>query len=142
MSFYRQNCGITYNVLSGGMPMMNEINESVPEPAKPVKVKRVKPKSRQQRWNDAVTKAQEALSKLQDVKQETIDAISELNEIKQEFSDWKDNLPENLVSSPLGEKLEAIVDLDLEPDENDFDAMETAISEAEAADLPLGFGRD
>jgi hypothetical protein len=62
-------------------------------------------------------------------------ALTTLQEAQQEFSDWKDNLPENLQYSALGEKLEAVCDLDIEG------ALDTA-SEAEGIDLPLGFGRD
>lgn len=43
----------------------------------------------------------------------------------------------------MEEKLEAVTDLDLEPD-TDFDVseVENALDEAEGADLPLGFGKD
>lgn len=77
--------------------------------------------SRAKRWADAAQRAE--------------DALQELVDIQQEFSDWKDNLPENLQSSTLGDKLETVCDLDLSS------ALETA-QEASGADLPLGFGRD
>lgn len=85
------------------------------------KPKRVKPKSRGQRWAEAASNAAQALSELQD--------------IQSEFSDWNDNLPENLRGSALGEKLQTVCDLDISS------ALDTA-NEAENADLPLGFGRD
>lgn len=77
--------------------------------------------SRTARWSDAASRA--------------VEALSELQELKTEFEDWRDNLPENLQQSALGEKLEAVCDIDLDS------AMEAA-EEAEGADLPLGFGRD
>ena len=80
-----------------------------------------KQKSRVQRWAEAAVKAQEGLTELQS--------------IKEEFEEWKENLPENLQGSALGEKLEAVCDLDI-------DYAVSIAEEAEAADLPLGFGRD
>jgi len=85
------------------------------------KPKKVKPKSRATRWSEAASYA--------------VSALEDLVAIQQEFSDWKDNLPDNLQQSPLGEKLETICDLDIES------ALSTA-QEAEGADIPLGFGRD
>lgn len=64
-----------------------------------------------------------------------------MNEVRAEYEEWRDNLPENLQQSALGEKLNAVADLDFEPGNLLSDA-EGAISEAEGADLPLGFGRD
>jgi len=66
------------------------------------------------------------------------DAMEQLKEVQSEYADWQGNLPENLASSALAEKLDAVVDLD-------FDCLgdiESVIDEAEAIDLPLGFGRD
>lgn len=85
------------------------------------RTKKAKPKSRGDRWNDAATAA--------------VSALSDLEDIRQEYSDWKDNLPENLQNSTLGEKLDAVIDLDIE-------GAKSTAEEAEAADLPLGFGRD
>ncbi len=64
-----------------------------------------------------------------------VDALTELQDIQQEFQDWRDNMPEGLESSPLGEKLDAITEIDIES------ALDTA-NEADGADPPLGFGRD
>ena len=61
--------------------------------------------------------------------------------MRQEYEEWRDNLPENLQQSNLGEKLNAVADLEFDPYSLLTDA-ESAISEAESADLPLGFGRD
>lgn len=78
-------------------------------------------KSRPKRWAEAAAKANEALSELQS--------------IKEEYQDWLDNLPENLQNSALGEKLQAITDLDI-------DSAVDVSEEAMNIDLPLGFGRD
>lgn len=66
---------------------------------------------------------------------DAVDALQRLRDLQSEYEDWKDNLPENLQGSTLGEKLEAVCDLDLDG------ALDTA-TEAEGLDLPLGFGRD
>jgi hypothetical protein len=55
--------------------------------------------SRTKRWFDAAQRA--------------VDALQELVDIQSEFSDWRDNLPENLQSSALAKKLETVCDLDL-----------------------------
>jgi hypothetical protein len=82
-----------------------------------------KPKvvSRVQRWSDAAGQA--------------FSALEELKDIQFEYEEWRDNLPENLQQSAVGEKLETVCQIDLES------AM-SAVQEAEDADLPLGFGRD
>lgn len=84
--------------------------------------------SRADRWADAAAKVESA-------KEELETALEALAEVRQEYVDWKDNLPENLADSPMGEKLQAIEDLDLEPD---FSGLEGLAD----MDLPLGFGRD
>jgi hypothetical protein len=89
--------------------------------------------SRAQRWADAVNEAQLAKSDLDD-------ALMVLVELHQEFEDWRDNLPENFQSSPLGEKLDAVCDLDIDRDQI-MDLLDV-LDEAEGVDLPLGFGRD
>lgn len=80
-----------------------------------------RPPSRPKRWSEAASAATAALEMLV--------------EIQQEYSDWKDNLPENLQASALGEKLEAVCDLDLES------ALST-VQDADSAELPMGFGKD
>lgn len=85
------------------------------------KPKKEKPKSRVRRWEDAASRA--------------MDALQELEEIRGEFEEWRDNLPENLQQSALGEKLDTVADLDIQS------ALEI-VEEAAGADLPLGFGRD
>lgn len=66
---------------------------------------------------------------------EALGIAQELKEIQDEFESWKDNLSENLQSSPVGEKLEEICGIDLE-------SAVSALEEAEGADVPLGYGRD
>jgi hypothetical protein len=54
-------------------------------------------------------------------------AVATLADLQDQYRAWLDNLPPNLESSPLAEKLQTIVDLDLE-----------ALQEV---DLPRGYGR-
>lgn len=81
----------------------------------------LKPKSRSSRWNEACIAASIALESLK--------------ELQDEYQEWRDNLPENLDSSVIAEKLDAVCDLDIDS------AIDT-VSEAEGLDLPRGFGRD
>ena len=85
------------------------------------RTKTARPPSRTRRWQDAAANA--------------VAALEELVAVQEEYREWLDNLPENLQQSSLGEKLQAVCDLDLES------AFEAA-QEAEGIDLPLGFGRD
>jgi len=80
-----------------------------------------KAKSRTQRWSEAADKAESALQELVDM--------------QGEFEEWRGNLPENLQQSALGEKLDAVCDLDLQS------ALDAA-QEANGIELPQGFGRD
>lgn len=90
-------------------------NAPKPEP------KKEKQRSRAERWADACAKAQ--------------DGLQELEELRTEYEDWQSNLPENLSSSALADKLSAVVDLDVQ-------SAIDMVDEASGADLPLGFGRD
>jgi len=99
------------------MSTQNEVAASGNAP----KIKRQKPKSRGARWMAAANEAEAALNTLA--------------EVQQEYQDWLDNLPENLQSSALGDKLSTVCDIDISG------ALDAA-SEASGADLPLGFGRD
>jgi hypothetical protein len=54
-----------------------------------------------------------------------VDALVDLQE---EYRTWLDNLPQSLESSKLADKLQTIVELDLE--------------ELQAIDPPRGYGRD
>lgn len=80
-----------------------------------------KQKSRTVRWQEAASRAAEALRELQAV--------------QEEYQEWYDKLPEGLQNSSVGGKLEEVVNIDVQ---GALDAAE----EAEGADLPLGFGRD
>ena len=78
--------------------------------------------SRPQRWQNAINLIN--------------NGFSELQALRDEYTDWKDNLPENLQSSALYEKLEAIAD------GQEIDDLEQIISDIEGLELPKGFGRD
>jgi hypothetical protein len=62
-------------------------------------------------------------------------SVARTPKIRDEYQDWLDNLPENLQSSAVADKLLAIV-------EPDIDSAVDTVQEAQSADLPLGFGRD
>lgn len=84
---------------------------------KPVEV----PKSRPARWSDACSRA--------------LSAIQDLIDLQQEYQGWRENLPENLDSSPISEKLDAIMELDIEN-------ISSELSDIDGVELPRGFGRD
>ena len=67
--------------------------------------------------------------------EQAIEAIENLIQIQGEFQEWRDGLPENLAGGAVAEKLDTVIEIDLEG------ALST-LSEARDADLPLGFGRD
>lgn len=100
--------------------------------------------SRSARWSAAISAAQDAVQRANDIIQGDLEsALSDLRDVQQEYIDWRDNLPENLQQSALGEKLEAVCDLELEPDTSSLlQEIDDALGEAEGIDLPLGFGRD
>lgn len=102
--------------------------------------------SRPRRWADACSDAANALSDIDEAKAKLEAALDELNSIKDEYGEWKDNLPENLAGSALGDKLEEVSNLDFEGAGTEIDnAVDTArqvIDDAEAMDLPRGFGKD
>ena len=56
--------------------------------------------------------------------------IEELLDLAAEYQDWRDRMPENLSSSALAEQLELAID-----------QLESLAADAEAVDLPRGFGR-
>lgn len=99
--------------------------------------------SRPDRWRAAVADAQAAVDAVASAIDDLGPALEALRDVKQEYEDWLDTMPDSLRYSPTGEKLQAIVDLDLEPDlDNILADVVNAIDEAEGADLPLGFGKD
>jgi hypothetical protein len=77
--------------------------------------------SRPKRWSDACERAR--------------DSLEELRDPQDEYRQWRETLPENFEGSALAEKLDLIDGIDIEG------AIAT-LEEADAADLPLGFGRD
>jgi hypothetical protein len=123
------------------------MTDITPPPAPPAKrVKRKRPPSRPQRWADAAGRALDAVNEIAGHLDDLETAVEELKEVQQEYQDWRDNLPENLANSPLGEKLNEVADLDLEDLASSVrDACDEAqgkIEEAEGMDLPRGFGKD
>ena len=102
--------------------------------------------SRPARWAAAVEKAQTELSALQSAVEAFESACEDLDSVRQEYEEWKDNLPDNLQSSNLADKLEEVVGIDIESTK---DNLRTALDEAvdlfdnaASLDLPRGFGRD
>lgn len=96
--------------------------------------------TRPKRWARAVAELSEAQGEISSAVDRFNTALNDVRDLQQEYSDWNDNLPESLQSSPVGEKLQAIVDLDLEDIE--LDGIDDKVSEIESAELPLGFGKD
>ncbi len=81
----------------------------------------MRPLNRTKRWAKAISDAQAG--------------VADLIEIQEEYQEWRDNIPENLEESAVVEKLDAVVELDLEE-------INGLLEEAEYIELPLGFGRD
>lgn len=102
----------------------------------------MKRRSRPKRWAAAVGAAQSALAEVVNAADRLRDSMESLREIQGEYGDWLDNLPDSLRGSELGQRLEAVGDLDLEDLETDADSLESRLADAEAAELPRGFGRD
>jgi hypothetical protein len=128
-----------------------------------------KRQSRADRWTSAVSEAKAALERIQDAGQELDfaemesaasdfeNAMQALSDVKEEYQEWYDNLPESLQGSATGEKLEAVVNIDVDNASVYMDGIQEAIQaaieealaeavdvldEAESAELPVGFGRD
>jgi hypothetical protein len=103
-----------------------------------------KKQSRIDRWNEAVSAAQAALAAIDAAFSDLETALDDLRGVREEYEEWHDGLPENLAQSAVGEKLQAIVDLDItdDPRAETYDDLESMLSEAEGMDMPLGFGRD
>jgi hypothetical protein len=99
-----------------------------------------KPLSRPKQWAEAVATAQTQLGIVQDAMAALRTTMETLEDLRAQYEETRDNVPENLQSSPYYEKLDAIASLDFTCE--DLDEIENAIGEAESAELPLGFGRD
>jgi hypothetical protein len=127
---------------------MTDINQQTPPPEAPppAKPKRKRPSSRASRWADACGDALSALSEIGRHLDALETAVGELRAVQEEYEEWKDNLPENLANSPLGEKLEEVCGLNIEDAAQQIrdalDEVQSTIEEAEGVDLPRGFGRD
>lgn len=112
------------------------------KPPKPPKATKV-PTSRPARWNDAIQRARGAMDAITAAGEDLAAAFGDLEDIRNEYEDWQGNLPDNLQSSPLGEKLDAVVGLCFDCDVEDaMQEMSQVLDEAEAVDLPRGFGKD
>jgi hypothetical protein len=80
---------------------------------------------------------------LEAVMQKAVDAFGELRDLQSEYEAWKDSLPESLAESAVGEKLDAVTELDLEAATDDeIEDLISKLDEADGADLPRGFGQD
>ena len=75
--------------------------------------------SRPKRWEDAASRA--------------VQALEELVDLQYEYQDWYDSMPDGLQASPTGEMLSEITYLDLDSAKGIAD---------EVIELPCGFGRD
>lgn len=101
-----------------------------------------KSKSRPQRWQEAAGVARAALDAIKAAKDELSGALQDLEDIRGEYEEWRDNLPDFAQGSALADKLDAMADMDIDPETDDLEEAERMVEEAEGADLPLGFGRD
>ena len=121
-------------------------NPTPPAPSAPPPKAKKKSNSRAARWADAVGNALAALEQLEGHLTDLEESASDLRSVQEEYEEWKDNLPENLQSSALGEKLEEVCNLDIENAadtlRNAIDEVKGVFEEAEGVDLPRGFGRD
>ena len=124
---------------------MSEQTTSPPEPPSKPKRKQ-KPPSRAERWGDAVADAQSAIEQMAGNVDDLESALSELRSVQEEYEECKDNLPENLQSSPVGEKLDEVCGIEIEgvadTIRDAIEAAQDAIGNAEGVELPQGFGRD
>lgn len=117
--------------------------------------------TKRQRWDTAVdglAKEVDALSKLYDEFigkwaaqfARVTDEFSNVESVRaDDFESWRDNLPESLQSGATGEKLDAIMDIDLDcpgsedvVSHEDLETMGERVEELREIELPQGFGRD
>lgn len=100
--------------------------------------------------NEAMTAYQDAVDALTGAMEKVEEAMQSLRDVREEYQGWYDNMNEGLQQSPTGQKLEELLNIDLEPsdpeiptfEEIDFSEIEEAAQQILDADLPLGFGRD
>ena len=101
--------------------------------------------SRPERWRAALAAMRAALSDVDEARSKLDSALDDFKAVRDEYEDWRDNMPEGTESSATGEKLDAVVDVDVDAFEELADVLEqceAAIDGAEELELPLGFGRD
>lgn len=101
-------------------------------------------KSRPKRWAEAVAEAQTIIERINGLIEDLDGAVDNVRSIQEEYQEWQESLPEGLQEGAMAEKLEAVMGIDF-PESISADDLEeviTTIEEAEAIDLPLGFGRD
>jgi hypothetical protein len=104
---------------------------------------RLRQQSRTTRWASACGDARTALEAARSALVDISSALTDLQDLQSEYQDWYDNMPEGLRdSSPTGEKLGEITNLNIDPDATDLDEIESMIDDLEGADLPLGWGKD
>ena len=124
-------------------PATEATAEVAPTP-KPKKPKRQL--SRIDRWNDAANKAEAVVAELRAQFTALEYAFSVLDELRQEYQEWRDNLPENLSSRTLADKLNEVADMDFASAKDELDnalsSLEDVTSTATGLDLPRGFGKD
>lgn len=89
----------------------------------------------------------DAGGRLDDASTSFNEGVGEIEELKEEYADWRSNLPDGLQDSPVAEKLDEVEGLEVnevewELDDHDSSEAENMVSELEAAELPLGWGRD
>lgn len=107
--------------------------------------KRAKPpRPRPERWAAVCAAAREAYDAIDQLYTDLDDAFSELRDLRSEYEDWQSNLPDNLQNGALADKLQMVVDLDVEGDPRDtaLSDIDELISNCENAELPRGFGKD
>jgi hypothetical protein len=98
--------------------------------------------SRPKQWAVHCTRARAALGDISDAMSKLEEALTDLNALKDEYEEWLGNMPDSLRAGPTGEKLEAVVNIDIDAESRDLDELERIVDECEAAELPLGHGRD
>jgi hypothetical protein len=103
------------------IPDMGVEDDATAFPIKSPKSKKKKRTSRRNEWDFGC--------------QQIRDGLESLQSMKQDYEAWKDSMPDSLQSGETYRMLEEISDLDL-------DGIESTLDEAEAVELPQGFGRD
>ena len=105
-----------------------------------------RPQSRPDRWHGIVKALLASMEVLDTTLHDVEAAVEELVEVLGEYAEWQDNLPENMAGTATAEKLDEVVELDVQSAFDEAaDALQNLQSVAEAAsamDLPRGFGRD